>query len=384
MRDREKAQARRHRCAPGTRTPVPAAGTAMSARAVGGVVAVVVGVVFLGATALAAVFGDSPAGGCTGEADAGAPPVGAQAAPPGRLGRFDAEQIGHTTTITTVGVRMGVPVRGQVIAVAVAIQESGLRNLAGGPDDSAGLFQQRPSQGWGSTTQVRDPQHAAGAFYTALLGVAGWQQMALTDAAQAVQRSAYPHAYARHEADATMLVSVVSAGTDASAAATVECAAAGPWVQPVSAGVVSGFRTPGRPVHDGVDLGAARGTPIRAASAGVVSTVRCNVNPPAHGCDVDGSPQVRGCGWYVDIEHADAVVTRYCHMQMRPRVQVGESVAAGQILGVVGSSGNSSGPHLHFEVHLGDHTSRSAVDPVPFMAARCAPLGQPVAPSPRC
>jgi murein DD-endopeptidase MepM/ murein hydrolase activator NlpD len=167
--------------------------------------------------------------------------------------------------------------------------------------------------------------------------------------------------------------------------AVADCAAqVGPmgWVAPVRAAIVSGFRTPDRPTHDGVDLGAPRGTPIHTASAGVVTTVRCNISPPEHGCDRDGSPQTPGCGWYVDIEHPGGIVTRYCHMLTHPAVAEGQPVVAGQVIGIVGSSGHSSGPHLHFEVHLGDHSSASATDPVPFMAAHCAPLGDVNVPAP--
>ena len=103
--------------------------------------------------------------------------------------------------------------------------------------------------------------------------------------------------------------------------------------------------------------------------------VRCNITPASYGCDRDGSPATPGCGWYVDIEHADHVITRYCHQLRRPDVTEGQHVAAGQVIGVSGSSGHSSGPHVHFEVHLGDRTPRSAVDPVPWMRAHGAPLG---------
>lgn len=125
---------------------------------------------------------------------------------------FDAEQTGNAATIVAVGQRLKVPPRGWVIAVATAIQESSLRNLPGGDRDSIGLFQQRPSQGWGTPDQLHDPAYAATAFYQRLLTVAGWQNMALTDAAQAVQRSAYPDAYAQHEPAATALVSAASGG----------------------------------------------------------------------------------------------------------------------------------------------------------------------------
>jgi murein DD-endopeptidase MepM/ murein hydrolase activator NlpD len=106
--------------------------------------------------------------------------------------------------------------------------------------------------------------------------------------------------------------------------------------------------------------------------------VRCNVVPESHGCDQDGHPvNVKGCGWYVDIDHVGGIVTRYCHMLTHPYVEVGQEVVAGQVIGLVGSSGHSSGPHLHFEVHLhSDHGPNSAVDPEVFMRENGAPLHQ--------
>ena len=108
--------------------------------------------------------------------------------------------------------------RGQVVAVATALQESGLRNLPFGDRDSLGLFQQRPSQGWGTPTQILDPGYAAGRFYVALLTVPGWQRLPVAAAAQAVQRSAVPDAYARWDDEATGVVAALS-GTAPSAAA---------------------------------------------------------------------------------------------------------------------------------------------------------------------
>jgi murein DD-endopeptidase MepM/ murein hydrolase activator NlpD len=299
--------------------------------------------------------------------------------PVGPVGRWSAGQVGNAATIVTVGARMGVPPRGWVIAVATAMQESGLRNLTGGDRDSVGLFQQRPSQGWGTPAQLRDPAYAAGNFYTRLQSIAGWQSLPLTRAAQAVQRSAYPDAYARWEPDATTLVAALT-GVTGFAGCQVTVSAQG-WTQPVHGTVGSGFRTPDRPGHNGVDLIVARGTPIHAAAAGVVTTVRCDavdVRTGADwGCDRDGDPHLTaGCGWYVDIEHPGGIITRYCHQLVRPLVQVGQEVVAGQVMGVAGSSGHSSGPHLHYEVHLGDHTPATAVGPVPFMAAMGAPLDQ--------
>ncbi|MEV4707731.1 peptidoglycan DD-metalloendopeptidase family protein [Actinoplanes sp. NPDC049316] len=146
-------------------------------------------------------------------------------------------------------------------------------------------------------------------------------------------------------------------------------AVTGSWLLPVTAGLVSGFRTRQRPAHDGVDLGATRNTPIRSASAGTVIRVVCNVSRGT--CDTDGDSTLRGCGWYVEVLHAGNVVTRYCHMVRRPSVSVGQRVARGSILGYVGTSGASSGPHLHFEVHVGvPATSANAISPIAFMRAR--------------
>lgn len=120
------------------------------------------------------------------------------------------EQIPNARIIQATGVAMRVPSRGQVVALATALQESGLRNLAYGDRDSLGLFQQRPSQGWGTAEQVRDPVHASRRFYQALLEVDGWESMTVTQAAQAVQRSAYPDAYAKWEPLATALQKAIA------------------------------------------------------------------------------------------------------------------------------------------------------------------------------
>ena len=124
-----------------------------------------------------------------------APPVG-----------MSAVALQNASTINAVGRKRGLPERARVIAVATAWQESRLRNLAGGDRDSVGLFQQRPSQGWGRAAEIADPVYASGRFYDALLEVAGWQQMSLTRAAQEVQYSGFPDAYAQWEPRATTVV----------------------------------------------------------------------------------------------------------------------------------------------------------------------------------
>ena len=99
-----------------------------------------------------------------------------------------------------------------VIALATAQQESGLRNLDYGDRDSLGLFQQRPSMGWGTEAEVQDPTYAAGQFYDRLVGVPNWNTRPLAEASDAVQRSAYPNATAKHEAMAIDLTAALRAG----------------------------------------------------------------------------------------------------------------------------------------------------------------------------
>lgn len=116
-----------------------------------------------------------------------------------------AEQVPNAKTIQATGVAMHIPARGQIVALATSLQESGLRNLTYGDRDSLGLFQQRPSQGWGTTEQILDPVHASTEFYSALQQISGWESMTVAQAAQAVQRSGYPDAYAKWEPLATAL-----------------------------------------------------------------------------------------------------------------------------------------------------------------------------------
>ncbi|GAB3177224.1 C40 family peptidase [Streptomyces incanus] len=116
-----------------------------------------------------------------------------------------AEQVPNAKTIQATGVAMNIPVRGQVVALATALQESGLRNLTYGDRDSLGLFQQRPSMGWGTANEILDPVHASTKFYEGLKKVSGWQSLSVTQAAQAVQKSGFPDAYAKWEPLATAL-----------------------------------------------------------------------------------------------------------------------------------------------------------------------------------
>ncbi|GAA4200255.1 M23 family metallopeptidase [Actinocatenispora rupis] len=312
--------------------------------------------------------------------------------------------------IIQAGMKMKVPARGWVVAIATALQESSLHVYAndnpayplvvehsmalphdsvGHDHDSVGLFQQRPTApegegGWGTVKELMDPATSAGKFYKKLLSLPGWQQLPVTVAAQMVQNSAFPDAYAKWESDATNIVNTLTNGAargalTATATTSGTCAAAGEpaasgWVQPVKGPISSPFGPRGGFMHYGVDLAPPKGTPIVAAAGGLVITAKCD--PDTGNCDTDGSMNTPGCGWYVEIKHADGVNTRYCHMIERPMVHVGQTVKVGQQLGKVGQSGNADGPHLHFEVHLhNDLSGNGAIDPVPFMRDKGAPVG---------
>ncbi|RBY95968.1 hypothetical protein DQ237_12630 [Blastococcus sp. TF02-8] len=124
-----------------------------------------------------------------------------------------AEQARNAATIAEVARDRGLPDRAVVIALATAQQESRLRNLDHGDRDSLGLFQQRPSQGWGSDQQVQDPVHAAGQFYDRLVTIPGWEAGRLTEMAQAVQRSGFPELYQQWEPMAQQLTAALATGT---------------------------------------------------------------------------------------------------------------------------------------------------------------------------
>ncbi len=137
---------------------------------------------------------------------------------------LDQRQTDNAKVIVDVGREMELPRRAMVVAVATAMQESDLHNLAsdvlpasfdhphqgsGSDHDSIGLFQQRPSSGWGTVAEIMRPAYAARAFYTALCDVPGWATMSVTAAAQAVQVSAFPDAYAKHEKRAATVVAAL-------------------------------------------------------------------------------------------------------------------------------------------------------------------------------
>jgi hypothetical protein len=141
--------------------------------------------------------------------------------PPRPVSGLNQAQMNNAAVIVQVARERGLPRRAMLVAMMTGMQESSLRNLAnptvpgsldrpnegsGSNFDSLGIFQQRPSQGWGTVAQLMNPRYAADAFYRRLLKVSDWESKSLGDAAQAVQRSAVPDAYAEHEKRATKIV----------------------------------------------------------------------------------------------------------------------------------------------------------------------------------
>lgn len=272
-----------------------------------------------------------------------------------------AAQARNAETIVAVGKSVDVAPRGWVVAIASALQESGLRNLNHGDRDSLGLFQQRPSAGWGSRAQVMDPTYAARAFYggptsptnnRGLLDIRGWESMPLWQAAQSVQRSAFPHAYERHEQLAVAVVRQI-AGT----ASDCEPPAVGPWSLPIAGPytLTSGFgprRSPTTGAHDfhtGQDFAVPTGTSAHAVTAGFVVFTGWS----------------GGYGKLVRLRHAGGVESWYAHLS-RIDVIVGAQVDGGGVIARTGSTGNSTGPHLHLEVRVDGHPT----DPIPWLKAK--------------
>jgi len=168
------------------------------------------------------------------------------------------EQARNASLIAAIAVQRGMPAHAATIGLATALQESKLYNLKGGDRDSLGLFQQRHSQGWGTRRQILDPVYATNAFYDALEKVPGWTTLPVTEAAQEVQRSGFPEAYAVYEKDARALASALTGYS----AAAFWCHLPAPDGPPVpTARRAAGLRRALEPAFGGVEVGAgARGT----------------------------------------------------------------------------------------------------------------------------
>ena len=137
-------------------------------------------------------------------------PEGCTAEVGGVVVDLSVEQAENAALIAAIGVRRGLPARAVSIALATAYQESKIENLDHGDRDSLGLFQQRPSQGWGTEEQITDPYYSTNKFYDELVKIDGFETMRITEAAQRVQRSGFPEAYEDHAEDGRALASALT------------------------------------------------------------------------------------------------------------------------------------------------------------------------------
>lgn len=262
--------------------------------------------------------------------------------------KLDATQLKNAATIMSTGKSLGASKRDLTIALMTAMQESTLRNINFGDRDSLGLFQQRPSMGWGTPEQIMDPAYASTKFFKELFKVKDRDSMPLTAAAQAVQRSAFPDAYAKWQSMAEAIVNGTTftgggMGLEAMLKAiSANGVAKGNSGLPLTKGkyrVSSEYGMRVNPVtgqyklHNGIDLAAPGGTPIYASKAGKVLS----------------AGWAGGYGNYTVIAHADGTQSGYAH-QSRFNVKPGQQVTAGQHIGAVGTTGNSTGDHLHFQM----------------------------------
>ena len=161
-----------------------------------------------------------------------------------RTAELAPDQAVYASLITAVAVQRGLPPRAASIALATAMQESKLRNIDHGDQagpDSRGLFQQRPSQGWGTEAQIMDPYYAANAFYDALVKIPDYESLDITDAAQRVQRSAYPTAYAQHEEMGRTFASGLSGQTPEAVQCTLRSAGTGGTTDALSAELAQAY-----------------------------------------------------------------------------------------------------------------------------------------------
>ncbi|MFM2721683.1 M23 family metallopeptidase [Microbacterium mcarthurae (nom. nud.)] len=328
-------------------------------------------------------------------------------------------QLTHAATIIETGSSIdGITRDGLQIALMAALTESTLRMLANtsaypesadypndgdaSDHDSLGLFQMRPQSGWGTVAELMDPVYQAEAFFggptgpnhpspRGLLDIPGWEEMDKGEAAQAVEVSAYPDRYRNYEPVAeTILTTLTTTTSTADGTADSGTASGDPVVQPVAVGssrvvfpmpegtwvLTSEYGPRVHPIsgedsfHTGTDFAAPDGTPLIAAADGRVRVAEFS----------------GGYGGLIVIEHqidGATVATAYAHMwEHGIHVQVGDQVTAGQHIGDTGSSGNSTGPHLHFEVRLGG-TNGEHTDPAAWLNTRnAADLREPETSSP--
>ena len=234
--------------------------------------------------------------------------------------QIDIEQARWTTLMAAISQRRGLPPRATTIAIATAFQESKIHNLDYGDRDSIGLFQQRPSQGWGTREQILNPRHSIRRFYNGLEKVKGYENMSITDAAQRVQRSAFPGAYAQHEDYARALASSLRGYSPAAFSCRVNPAGGGS-AEAIADDITSAFgdipvevgeRTVRIPLTGRAPDVRARGWGLAHYAVGNASRLKIStVAFDRHAWTAEDSPE----GWVVDTRAAgsgarDVVVIR--------------------------------------------------------------------------
>lgn len=302
------------------------------------------------------------------------------------------------TAVGRVGARK-LPAKAAIIVIAVGLDESGLRSLSNPavpesmslPNDgvgfdggSIGYLQQQPQYGWGTAQELMNPAIATDRFLDALIKVPGWQSMDPAQAATTVQRNATGAAAYQEfigNGQAGKIVDALSdnsqvadyvdaAGSDAAATPAAESTSSpGTQVKPMKDGtyeVSSPFGQRGSEHHRGIDLAAPNNTPIYAAGDG----------------EVIAAGPASGFGQWIVINHrigGKLFATVYGHMYADGvLVKKGQKVTAGQEIGKVGSNGQSSGPHLHFEVWDGGHEDFDGgheIDPTAWATTGTNPSG---------
>jgi cell wall-associated NlpC family hydrolase len=141
---------------------------------------------------------------------------------PTKVGAYSGDQVKNAAAILSIGKERGLTRHAQQTALMAAMTESTLNNLSGGDRDSAGLFQMRPSQGWGTLAQITDISYAINLFYERLVKIPGWDTKTPGEAAQAVERSAFPDAYATKSANAVEMMNALSGVTVSTVSQTTE------------------------------------------------------------------------------------------------------------------------------------------------------------------
>jgi cell wall-associated NlpC family hydrolase len=256
---------------------------------------------------------------------------------------LDAGQLANAWTIYSVGARLGLPARAEVVAIATAMQESALQNLPFGTSDSIGLFQQRPSQGWGTVTQIMDPLYAAHTFYERLVAVAGWQSLPVTVAAQEVQHSALPGAYAHWQNPASQLVAYFAAGNGACAVMAAD---------PVPAGAITSLPR---------DFSLPPGTPFAVVLAVRFAVAQVGTSYDYGGSCTDAHSQDTAlhcdCSSLVQQAYRAGGIplprTTFAQVHVGTPVSSVAALQPGDLLFIAGSDGTAANPG-HVGMYLGD------------------------------